>query len=424
MGNVTFQLKKAQVKSGKSLIYLQFYYSGNKKLVFSFGQNINPSNWNSKKQRVKSNNQTTADGKYSLNDLLDNLEKECNRAYNREIKNGIPNPEILKKHLIAFLNQEESPSSPSLFKLIDRFISGEIKYEGRNKSPNTLKTYKTSLNYLTEFEKQKKYKVSFDTINLDFYNSFVSYLMEKGLNPNSIGKEIKNLKTFLAAANDFGYTQNMIHKNKKFKKTQAETDSIYLSETDIMKLYKFDFTDNKKLEKVRDLFVFGCCVGLRFSDFSSLKPENIKTIDGDKFISKITKKTNEQVWIPCNPIILEIFKKYGNNPNNLPNAPSNQKFNDYIKDACKLAGLTEKGRLASDPGKELWECVSSHTARRSMATNYYLEGFPTIDLMKITGHRTEKAFLKYIRVTKLDTAKRLSEHIKKNWSGKLMKVAG
>jgi hypothetical protein len=56
----------------------------------------------------------------------------------------------------------------------------------------------------------------------------------------------------------------------------------------------------------------------------------------------------------------------------------------------------------------------------SFATNYYLQGFPTIDLMKITGHRTERSFLKYIRVSKLDTAKRLSEHIKANWSKKLL----
>ena len=58
-----------------------------------------------------------------------------------------------------------------------------------------------------------------------------------------------------------------------------------------------------------------------------------------------------------------------------------------------------------------------------MATNYYLQGFPTIDLMKITGHKTEKAFLKYIRVSKLDTAKRLNLHIKKNWSELMLKVA-
>ena len=98
---------------------------------------------------------------------------------------------------------------------------------------------------------------------------------------------------------------------------------------------------------------------------------------------------------------------------------SNQKFNDYIKDVCKLAEFTEVGRINARPKDILADLVSSHTARRSFATNYYLQGFPTIDLMKITGHRTERSFLKYIRVSKLDTAKRLSEHIKANWSKRL-----
>ena len=105
--------------------------------------------------------------------------------------------------------------------------------------------------------------------------------------------------------------------------------------------------------------------------------------------------------IPCNPVILKLFKKYKANANKLAqlNHSANQKFNDYIKEACQEAKLNETGRLSTDPTKELWECVSSHTARRSFATNYYLQGFPTIDLMKITGHKTEKSFLKYIRVT-------------------------
>jgi integrase len=145
-------------------------------------------------------------------------------------------------------------------------------------------------------------------------------------------------------------------------------------------------------------------------------------IEGEYFIKTKTQKTKEQVIIPTNPVILEIFDKYQQNPNKLPKTISNQKFNDYIKEVCKLAGLTEKGRLTSKPDVMLWEVISSHTARRSFATNYYLQGFPTIDLMKITGHKTETAFLKYIRVSKLETAKRLNQHIKNNWSRSILRV--
>jgi integrase len=71
----------------------------------------------------------------------------------------------------------------------------------------------------------------------------------------------------------------------------------------------------------------------------------------------------------------------------------------------------------------LYECISSHTARRSFATNLYLDGYPTIEIQKITGHKTETSFMKYIRVTKLDAAKRLSAHMKKRWSEKMLKIA-
>ena len=226
----------------------------------------------------------------------------------------------------------------------------------------------------------------------------------------------------MGEAIDLGFTNNMQFKHKKFAFNEVETDQVYLTEKELLYLYNFKFT-NSKLEQVRDLFIFGAWVGLRFSDFSNIKPDNIVKIEGDYFLKVITKKTKELVIIPCNPVVLDIFNKYSHNANKLPKSLSNQKFNDYIKDVCKEAEMNERGRLSTNPERELWQSVSSHTARRSFATNYYLQGFPTIDLMKITGHKTEKAFLKYIRVSKLDTAKRLNQHIKKNWSEKILRVA-
>jgi integrase len=423
MGTVNFYLKKAEEVSGNSLIYLQFLYNG-RKLVFSFGQSIDPSDWKPGKQRLKKNTATTADGKFLVNELLDNLERECLTAYNTEIKNGVPTSTVLRKYLIDFMNQNsDNPKETTLKTLIDRFINNEIKHKGRDKSKNTLKTYNTVLGHINEFETKERSKVDFDTITLDFYYRYTTFLKGEGLSQNSIAKDIKIIKVFMNEAVDLGYTNNLQFKRKKFSVSSEETDAIFLTEAEILKLYKHDFSENKRLEQARDLFVFGCFVGLRYSDFSEVKPESIVKIDGDYFIKLITQKTKDLVIIPCNPIVLKLFSKYKANANRLPNSISNQKFNDYIKEACQEAKLNETGRLSTDPTKELWECVSSHTARRSFATNYYLQGFPTIDLMKITGHKTEKSFLKYIRVTKFDTAKRLSKHIKKNWSEKVLRVA-
>ncbi len=423
-GNVNFYLKTAEESTGKSLIYLKFKYSG-KVLVYSFGQSVYAKDWNAGKQRVKSNKQTTANGDHSLNELLDNLEEVCLNAYKTELANGIPQPETLKRHLVAFINQnEKDEDAPTLYSLIDRFIKGEIKHRGKDKTKSTLGKYSTVKDHLQSFEVKKKYRVDFDTINLDFFYKYVSFLQDKGLAQNTIAKNIQIVKVFMNEAVDLGYTSNLQFKNKKFSASWEATDSVYLTDKELIHLFEHDFSKNKKLEQVRDLFLFGCYTGLRFSDYVDVKPENIINVDGETFVKIITKKTRSLAIIPCNPIIQRIFKKYSNNPNRLPKAISNQKFNEYVKDACEEAGLTETGRLTTDPDVPLFKCITSHTARRSFATNLYLEGFPNIEIMKITGHTTEKSFLTYIKVSKLDAAKKLSKHIQLRWSEKIMKVAG
>jgi integrase len=210
----------------------------------------------------------------------------------------------------------------------------------------------------------------------------------------------------MGEAVDLGYTNNLSFRHSKFTYSEGETYAIYLTQEEIVTLYDFDFSNNKRLERVRDLFVFGCLTGSRFSDITTIQPENFQRHGKELYIHKITQKTKELVVIPCDEIVTNILGKY---EGSMPKAPSNQKFNEYIKEVCKITGLKEKGRLPSKPEKEVWQCVSSHTARRSFATNRFVEGFEPIELMRITGHKSEKAFLKYIKVSKQDSARRLSE---------------
>lgn len=402
--------------------------------MYSFGQHINPGrrnktgweNWDPKKQRAKSNAKTSVNGKYFINDLLDNLERECLKAYNELIKNGTPAPDSIRARLQAFMDrdrQKAQESKTGLFSLIQKFVDNEISYRGRQRQDNTTRTYKTTLNHLKAFTAKNKIALDYDGITLDFYNQYVTYLRKQGLNINSIGRDIKNIKTFMGEAVDMGYTTNLQFKHKKFAVGREDTEAVYLTWVEILQLYRYDFSDNKRLERVRDLFVFGCCVGLRYSDFSRIKPENIIKDGGDYFIKMTTQKTGEMVIIPAHPLVLEILKKYKSDNSTLPRSVSSQRFNDYIKECCQQSGLNETGRLSTEPELQLWQCVSSHTARRSMATNYYLEGFPVIDLTKITGHKTETSFLRYIKLSKLDAARRLQAHINKNWGQKLLRIA-
>jgi hypothetical protein len=286
MPTVNFYLKKADQEGDKSLIYLQFKYGG-QKLVYSFGQKVLKSNWNTAKQRVKSNKETTADGQHSLNDLLDSLDKVVLiKAYNNELKNGIPSRQKLKEHLDNFFYQnleEAQKDEPTLYKLIDRFIEGEIKSKGKDKSQASINNYRSVKKHLLEFQKKRGYKVDFETINLDFFYQYVAFLKkykpknseETGLSQNTIAKDITILKVFMGEAVDLGFTNNLQFKHKKFTVASVDTDAVYLTEQEVMKIYNYDFSGNNKLEQVRDLFVVGCFTGLRYSDYSNINSENI-----------------------------------------------------------------------------------------------------------------------------------------------------
>lgn len=391
-------------------------------MKFSTGETISPTNWSSSRQRAKRNNTTTSNEKYALNDFLTRLAEECERIYNTSLKNGIPSPELIRRGLREFIDKNKAeegsnPNSNSLFGLIEKFTSGEILFEGRKRSPSTIKSYNTTKRHLESFERAKKFPVNFDTIDLTFFDKFNDYLISKNIEQNGRNKYIKTLKVFLHEAVERNLTDNIQFKRKKFNVKRIEPESTYLTTSEILKLYKHDLSDKPSLERVRDLFILGCFIGLRYSDLSTLTQANFSEIEGEAYIKKKTQKTGEQVIIPTNPIVKEILKKYNGR---IPPAPSGQKFNEYIKKAAEQAKLNEIGRLSRNPEIPLFNCIASHTARRSFATNLYLQGFPVFDLMKITGHKSERTLLLYIKVTHLQAASRLNDHMKKTWSEKIL----
>ena len=153
------------------------------------------------------------------------------------------------------------------------------------------------------------------------------------------------------------------------------------------------------MDKVRDLFIIGCNTGLRFSDYTTIQPDDIQ---GDR-LRIVTQKTNAKVIIPLMPDAKAILQKYNFQ---LPKAISNQKFNENLKKIAEEAGLKEnvithitKGGVNESKKQFKYELCTSHVARRSFATNYYKMGVDTLQIMAITGHKTEKDFLKYIKVT-------------------------
>lgn len=191
-----------------------------------------------------------------------------------------------------------------------------------------------------------------------------------------------------------------------------DTNAVFLSMNEITRIYyyKFEKQDKRKAkERIRDLFILGCLTALRYSDYSTLTKDNFQ---GD-YIVKRTKKTNVDVKVPAHDYVKEIFNKYHGL---VPNGLCIQYFNKYLKVIMKEIGLTDpvtysftKGGKLLTITREKWELISSHTARRSAATNMYLTGrMKTLEIMRLTGHRSEQNFFRYIRLTNDDTARSIS----------------
>jgi integrase len=285
---------------------------------------------------------------------------------------------------------------------------------GKPISKNTIKVYNQCKRLLTEFNKTVR-KIDFVNIDLDFYHDFREFMLKKEYSPNTIAKHTITLKTILNEATERGVNTNLAFKSKRFKAPQIEVETIFLNESELTEIYNKDFSKFPKLDRVRDLFLIGCYTGLRFSDFSQITPKNIK---GNNF-EVTTQKTNETVLIPIHPRVKAIMTKYeGKYVNSLPPSIANQNMNIYLKDLCEMVDClkvdinktSKKGNLTLHETIKKYKLVTTHTARRSFATNLYLQGFPAINIMKLTGHKTEKSFLKYIKITPTDNAKRLELH--------------
>jgi len=406
MAKAKFILKEPSAKE-ETLIYLVYNYQY-KRFKFSTGEKINPKFWNATSQRVKATKQFKEYPEF--NSRLDKIENGINNTFRKLLNDGIqPSNSLLKEELENELSDNlVKPKKTTFFE----FITNYIQESKLNKSTGTIKVYNTTFKYLKAYA--KKYKpIDFETITLEFYNHYLGYLkLENNLSSNTVGKHIKTIKSFLNEATERGINKNLEFRNKRFKTLREEADTIYLNIEELEKIENLNLKANPRLEKVRDLFLIGCYTGLRFSDFTEINPENI--VSNNTVIQVRTKKTGQRVSIPLHKTVRKILKKY---KNNLPKAYTNQTMNEYLKEVVSLAGIKEliettitKGGKVEKNVLPKFKLVSTHTARRSFATNLYLAEVPSISIMKITGHKTERSFLQYIRVTQRENADKLLTH--------------
>ena len=401
---VNFRLHKKNKKDKTGFLRMDFSYTG-KRFRYFVGINLIDKHWSNTKQRVKA----SVSNSLEINKRLSEIAEVTVKIYYELLNNNItPSNSMLKEKLDESLRGVSSQLS--FYEFVDEFI----KRSSNTKKPSTIKEYIYTINDLKTFEKHIKRRIEWDTIDMKFYDAYMDYQYNvKGNSQNLFGKRIKTLKTFLNDAFERGANKHLMYKG--FKVLQRETDAIYLTEDEIEKMYKLDLSENKRLEKVRDLFIIECNTGVRFKDLMHIEKENVLK---DKIKIKV-RKTGQILNTLLLPDTKTLLKKYNYQ---LPRI-SNTNYNLYLKEIGKLAGINEtiiyntyRAGKSISIKKKKYELISSHTSRRSFATNMYHRKYSSVLIMSITGHKKESTFLKYIRITNEEAVETISLNYKKKAS--------
>ena len=415
MATIDFRPNKGKkVLNPEKPVNIYIRYRLGRKVDFnaSIGVSVLIDNWDFEKKRVK--NRTAIKDRNEINNRISNLTKHFDDFITDNLRKGHkPNYNEVKKHYKDFFTESEDnqPKQKTLFGYIQYLI--ERPETKRNLSEGSIKNYKLTKTFLKRFN-DEVYPIDFDSINLEWYNDFIEWSEKQQLSLNYIGKHIKTLKTFMNNALEEGITTNDQFKSRRFKVLKEDAVNIYLTLEELNDLWKLDLSHEPRKEHVRDLFLIGAYTGLRVSDYNNLKDENLSIVNGVKMFKVKTQKTKKEVAIPLHPIVEQILSKNNGKP---PKRIPDQKINEIIKDVSESAGIDEVCYTTiTRGGKEItkkhykFDLVKTHTARRSFCTNAYLSNMSTIDIMVISGHTTEKAFLNYIKVTPEQTAIRMSQH--------------
>lgn len=274
------------------------------------------------------------------------------------------------------------------------------------KSVSYKQSLENAVNHLQLFSLTTQIPI-FTNLNEQVIENFAYYLREQNLMTTTVKNIVGRIKYLITKARKAGYDTDLAVDD--FTIQEEEANAIFLTMREILKIHRYNDLTPREIE-IKDYFVLGCLTALRYSDYSRLKPKNFVR---NKIVIK-TQKTNTPVQIPIHPIVREIIQKYNKH---LPLAPSIQHFNREIKFICKKIGFTKKVLYERTKGQNRisklipkYQFISSHTARRSAATNMYLAGIMAFRIMLITGHKTEKSFFRYVRITREENVKVLARH--------------
>jgi integrase len=294
----------------------------------------------------------------------------------------------------------------SLIGFIDQFVKDcetgvRLSPKRQKLKPSSISSYKTTQRMLDKFQRHAKITLTlkdFSQSDIDKFSDFL--IIDEELAMNTHAKSMMDLLQIIK----YAVKQKRIPAAKmvelEFDTRREETDSIYLTEEEILQMLEIKDFAEPIHEVVRDVFVLGCFTGMRFSDYSTIDTTAIR----NNRLEFVQKKTGGKVTIPIHPVVNTILKKYNNV---LPPVPENNEFNRIIKLVGeKLPSLHVPFTKQVTYKRERTELVEmkyaflqTHTARRSFCSNEYLKGTDPLIIMSISGHKSHKSFMRYIKVS-------------------------
>ena len=433
-----FNLKSVSDPESEELIYFISIVNG-VKVKISTGQKALVKTWNKEIQRCNTGSlYTERENRHSkkVNRFLDWLEDETIKQWTAFKASGLmyQTPEdykrriqfVLKKNAEVVLEEEKKAlKTPLQFfqEYIDSMPKKIVKSTGTFTNPRTIVHHKTVLARIKDFFKEKGRNDNFSVFDKRFESDFeVWAYTSKNYRSNTIPATFSVLKVWLKEAEKEGLITDRSFHNYRSKGT--DVDNIYLTVKEINKIYNLDIKDlmNKeqidaksKIEITRDLFIISCYTGLRLGDWNRL---NSSVWNFEKnTLTIITSKTGEKVVIPLHENVKALYHKYNGN---FPNSIDKSKAIAHLQHLGMLAEINDEvlikeviGGVSISKKYKKYQLIRNHTGRRSFATNMYLANAPTIGIMKLTGHKTELNFLKYIKVTREENAEAMTQYIDK-----------
>lgn len=417
-------------KDGTASIGIQYCFTSEKRALLDSGLAIPPKYWNRKRKCISDNLPEIYSTSFELNEKLNHELRKAEDIISLAFKRHENPLEFFKLYYkpdqpfesvvneLQKRDKENVQDDIYLNKDIYFQIDNYIKTKTKKVSAGMPRIYRNMKHHLLSFEEFKKKPITFDSLDINFYEEFVDFLtydyvlarrkiLVKGLKTNTIGKTIKQFKTFL---------KDRIKKEiiapfdmDDWIVLEVEVDAIYLSENEIKAINEVNLAKHPHLIEYRNDFVLGCLTGLRFSDFSKIKQNDLRK----GMLFKKQQKSDHWVVIPLRKDALQILK---NRRFENYNVLTNTEFNRHIKNLARLAGITEpithsyrKGNKLITETKPKCDWITSHTCRRSFCTNEFLAGTPSSLIMKISGHKSEKDFFKYIRISPEEAAYKMQK---------------